>query len=124
MIFVTGFSSGSEKNISNAITITPASVSFVTRSATFERLQGKRPCSCMLFSSISIITTDSSMRLGASESVSKSRESYIIPSTRLTNFASDPVENSSIDAINNVITAPMKKCFEVIGFKELMSNAP
>jgi hypothetical protein len=78
----------------------------------------------MLFSSISIITTVSSMRLGVSESVSNNRESYIIPSTRLTNFASDPVENNSIDAINNVITAPIKKCFEVMGFKKLMSNAP
>jgi|TARA_R110002126_G_scaffold104080_3_gene237473 hypothetical protein len=47
-----------------------------------------------------------------------------MPSTRLTNFASDPVENNSIDAINNVITAPIKKCFEVMGFKKLMSNAP
>jgi hypothetical protein len=47
-----------------------------------------------------------------------------MPSTRLINFASDPVENSSSDAINNVIAAPIKKCFEIIGFKELMITIP
>ena len=75
MILVTGFTSGSEKNISKAITITPASVNLVTSSATLERLQGKRPCSCMLFSSISMITTDSFTFLGVSVRVSCKRES-------------------------------------------------
>jgi hypothetical protein len=47
-----------------------------------------------------------------------------MPSTRLISFANDPVENSSIDAINSVMAAPIKKCFEIIGFKELMITAP
>ncbi|GAA79659.1 hypothetical protein P20495_2161 [Pseudoalteromonas sp. BSi20495] len=48
----------------------------------------------------------------------------MMPSTRLTNLANVPVANNSIDAMNKVITAPIKKCLEIIGFKDLMGVYP